>query len=88
MTEKFQIKLPAAFLAIVITVAAPLPALEVAELMPEVEMIQVEILGTVNMQIAPIRKTQITVPNESMPLPAKKASLVKLAAVPFCPTRT
>ena len=39
------------------TVAAPRLALEVAELIPEVEMIQVDILGTVNMQMAPIKNT-------------------------------
>jgi len=46
------------------TVAAPRLALEVAEVIPDVEMIQVEILGTVNMQMAPITNTIITVPND------------------------
>ena len=70
------------------TVAAPRLALEVAELIPEVEMIQVDILGTVNMQMAPIRKTTMTVPKERMPLPANQASFCKSAAVPLAPTKT
>ena len=70
------------------TVAAPRLALEVAELIPDVEMIQVEILGTVNMQMAPIRNTTMTVPKERMPLPANQASFSKSALVPFCPTKT
>jgi len=81
-------KLPETRLATPTTVAAPRPKLEVAELMPEVEMIQVEMLGTVNIQIAPIRKTIMTVPNDKMPLPANTASLPKSAVVPFWPTST
>ena len=53
--------------------AAPRPKLDDAELMPEVEMIQVEMLGTVNIQIAPMIKTMITVPNDRMPLLANQA---------------
>ena len=56
-----------------ITVPALLPKVEVAELMPEVEMIQVEILGTVNIQMAPIRKQMITVPKDKIPFPANQA---------------
>ena len=81
-------KLPAARRATVATVAAPRAALDVAELIPEVEIIQVEMLGTVNIQIAPIRKTQITSPKDKMPLPANQASFCKSAAVPFAPTNT
>src|SRR6185503_6580097 len=67
-------------------VLAPRPKLEAAELTPEVEMIQVEMLGTVNIQIAPITKTMITVTNDKMPLPAKTASLVIYAGAPVLPT--
>lgn len=80
------IKVPAAFLAAPITTPELLPKVDAAELIPEVEMIQVEMLGTVNMQIAPIRKTIITVPNERIPLPANQAICCKLALVPFWPT--
>src|SRR5271170_3595485 len=78
-------KLPAARRVTAITVAAPRLALEVAELIPEVEMIQVDMLGTVNMQMAPIRNTTMTVPKERIPLPANQASFSKLAPAPFCP---
>ena len=71
--------LPDALRATPATVAAPRPKLEEAELMPEVEMIQVEILGTVNIQMAPIKNTMITVPNESTPLPANTAILAIVA---------
>ena len=81
-----QIKLPDAFLATAITVPALRPKVEVAELMPDVEMIQVEILGTVNIQMAPIRNTIITVPNERMPLLANHAIFSRLAVVPSVPT--
>ena len=69
------------------TVAALRPAVEAADVTPDVETIQVEMLGTVNMQMAPIRNTMITVPKERMPFPAKKASLVRSAVVPLAPTK-
>ena len=69
-------------------VVAPLPKLEAAELMPEVEMIQVDMLGTVNIQIAPITKTIITVPNDRMPFPANTAILAISAAAPLVPTNS
>ena len=81
-------KLPEALRATAITVPAPLPKLEVAEVIPDVEIIQVEMLGTVNIQMAPITKTIITVPNDKMPLPAKTAILAISAAVPVVPTST
>ena len=81
-------KLPAALRATVMTVAAPRPALDVAELIPDVEIIQVEMLGTVNIQIAPIRNTMITVPKERIPLLAKTAILARSAVAPFVPTST
>ena len=77
-----------ALAAIVTTPEACLPKVDAAELTPEVEMIQVEMLGTVNMQIAPMRKTTITVPKDRMPLLANQASFCKSALVPFCPTST
>src|SRR3546814_15626360 len=43
---------------------APLPMVEAADDMPEVEMIQVEILGTVSMVSAPITKVPITIPKD------------------------
>ena len=61
------------------TVPALRPKVEVAELIPEVEMIQVDMLGTVNIQIAPIRKTMMTVPKERIPLPANQAIFSRLA---------
>ena len=79
-------KLPAAFRATIITVAAPLPALEVADVIPDVEMIQVEMLGTVNIQIAPMIKTMMTVPKDKIPFPANTAILAISAAAPFVPT--
>ena len=81
--NSYQKKLPAALLATAVTVPALLPKVDAAELMPEVDMIQVEMLGTVNMQMAPIRKTIITVPKERIPLPANQAICSRLAAVPF-----
>src|SRR5215217_9182266 len=77
--------LPEAFLATLITVTEPRPKLDAAEEMPEVEMIQVEMLGTVNMQIAPTRKTRMTVPKERIPLPAKMAIFSSEVAEPFGP---
>ena len=77
---------PATFFTEPNTVPALLPKVELAELMPDVEMIQVEILGTVNMQIAPIKKTMITVPKESRPLLANTAIFSILALSPSSPT--
>ena len=78
-------KLPAALRATVSTVAAPRPALDVAEVMPEVEMIQVEMDGTVNIQMAPITNTIITVPNDKMPFAEKAANRAISAVVPLFP---
>jgi len=83
-----QIKLPDALRAAPNTVPALRPKVEDAELMPDVEMIQVDILGTVNIQIAPIRNTIITVPKESIPLPENQAIFSRLALVPSVPTNS
>jgi hypothetical protein len=77
--------LPEIFLAAFIRVTEPLPKLEVAELIPEVEMIQVEILGTVNMHTAPIINTTITVPKEIAPLPVSSNNFVMFAELPSGP---
>src|SRR5690606_1771311 len=53
---------------------APLPMVEAAEDIPEVEMIQVLMLGTVSMLSAPMTKVPITIPKESTPFPANHAS--------------
>ena len=67
-------------------VVAPLPKLDAAELIPDVEMIQVEMLGTVNMQMAPITNTMMTVPNDRIPFPANAAIFAISAAAPLVPT--
>ena len=67
-------------------VTEPLPKLDVAELIPDVETIQVEILGTVNMHIAPMTNTTITVPNEITPLPVSNKNFVIFGATPSVPT--
>ena len=41
-------------------------------------MIQVDMLGTVNIAIALIRKATITVPKERMPLPANTVNLATM----------
>ncbi len=56
------------------------PKVEAAEPIPAVLTIQVEMLGTVNMQMAPIKKTMMTVPKDSMPLEANQASLAQVGA--------
>jgi hypothetical protein len=48
-----------------------LPKVELAEETPEVDTIQVDMLGTVNILMAPMIKVMITVPNENKPLLAK-----------------
>src|SRR3546814_10728962 len=53
---------------------APLPTVEAADDMPDVEMIHVEMLGTVSMVSAPITKVPITMPKDRTPLLAKAAS--------------
>src|SRR3569833_309819 len=67
-------------------VLAPRPKLDAAELIPEVDMIHVDMLGTVNMQMAPITNTMMTVPNDRMPLPANAAIFAMSAAAPLVPT--
>jgi len=78
--------LPDALRAMLIAVAPLLPNVEAAELIPEVDMIQVDILGTVNIQMAPMINTMITVPKDNIPLLANQANLVKSAEAPSVPT--
>src|SRR5690606_16723319 len=63
---------------------APLPTVEAADEMPEVEMIHVEILGTVSMVNAPMTNVPMTIPNERIPLLANTVSFSRSA--PLVPT--
>ena len=63
---------------------APLPIEEAAEVIPEVETIHVDILGTVSMVSAPMINVPITIPKERTPFPANTLSFSMLA--PDVPT--
>ena len=51
---------------------APRPIVEAAEVMPEVETIQVDMLGTVSMVRPPIKKVTMTIPKDKIPLDANQ----------------
>jgi len=51
---------------------APRPIVEAAEVIPDVETIQVDILGTVSMVRPPIKKVTMTIPKDKMPLEANQ----------------
>src|SRR5690606_32564956 len=61
-------------------VDAVLPAVEAAEEIPLVEMIQVEMDGTVVIAIAPTKKETMTNPKDRMPFPAIHDSFSRTAA--------
>src|SRR5690606_21606256 len=61
-------------------VDAVLPAVEAAEEIPLVEMIQVEMDGTVVIAMAPTKKETMTSPKDIMPLPAIHDSFSRTAA--------
>lgn len=56
-------------------------AVEAAEVIPEVEIIQVLILGTVVIAIAPTKKVTITRPKDKIPFPANQAIFSMLSAL-------
>ena len=58
---------------------ALLPITLAALLTPVVDTIQVEMLGTVNMVMAPMMNVIITIPKESTPLAANQLSFSMLA---------
>src|SRR5690606_3046203 len=53
---------------------APLPMVDAADEIPEVEIIHVEMLGTVSMVSAPMMNVPMTMPNDRIPLPANQLS--------------
>ncbi len=53
---------------------APRPIVEAAEVMPDVDTIQVDMLGTVNIVKPPIKKVIMTIPKDKIPLEANQLS--------------
>lgn len=51
---------------------APRPIVEVAEVIPDVDTIQVDMLGTVNIVKPPIKKVTMTIPKDKIPLEANQ----------------
>ena len=51
---------------------APRPIVEAAEVMPDVDTIQVDMLGTVSIVSPPIKKVMMTIPNDKIPLEANQ----------------
>ena len=65
-----------------------LPAVAVAEEIPEVLMIQVEMDGTVVIAIAPTRKLIITSPKDMMPFWASLANFGRTSSPPEVSNKT
>ena len=53
---------------------APRPIVEAAEVIPDVDTIQVDILGTVNIVRPPIKNVIMTMPNDKIPFDANQPS--------------